>query len=879
MPEATNRPRIGFLGMGAQEIQLLLELCAGEAIEVVGVYDQDPRSPGLAIAAVVGVPAGSDTAMLERLRAADFVVLPEDRQSDPAAVQWAAGLHAELVSLAEARQRWAALRVAPGPAADPGTAERTLAAAVDASSRLQDRAELGNWLLGVAMRSVGANGGSIQLVATETSELYLLAARGLSERLVRLGRHRVGEGVSGTVAATGTPQILHGPRDGRPGRERGEVHASISLPLEDGELLGVLNVSSTVRGRIFGEDHLRALERLAPRITRLLRDASRFEPGLPRLDVPRLLRLTEPNALDLPARFRSLCERAATTLGAESATVYLSTDDGEWLRVCETTSAADPATDAARRTEIEAAFVERRWVHVSGTGPRHDDAVAAAVERAFEPSTTDPTRLVCPLEGVDRVGVLVLEFESLEASDRCWRTGGAAVDQLGFCVDALLREHRQQRRIAGYAALTRSLQRLLAVQGAEAFDRAVATEAAKLVGARAVSVRRVDEVERTYSPPVVVGTPPGSDSWRHLDARVTERAIMARHALASTVTAGIDDQHAVVEVPCSLLSVPFEHAGSIVAVLNAYEKVPRDALEPRIFSDPDRQLLESLALVTARLAASRPAPALKFADDAGHQLVASPAAPARGAIQEPPPPAPRVAIPPPQPAPSRVAVAQPPPAPSSTAVPLPTAPPARAGTTPSAPMRLPRLSATPPPPPLPPPISPGLLAPPQRFPGEPAASSPPLSTAPPAAPAATADPPVASGSSPTLEAALSRALGDAATAERGVGVWVLHFAGLAGLGDAGAEVRPRLASTVRLGLRGDDVVEWTGDEELTILGPGLPPANRRLETRLGELVRPQLARLARVIESGVELRIGASAFPQDGREPRELLAAAAGRAR
>ena len=51
------------------------------------------------------------------------------------------------------------------------------------------------------------------------------------------------------------------------------------------------------------------------------------------------------------------------------------------------------------------------------------------------------------------------------------------------------------------------------------------------------------------------------------------------------------------------------------------------------------------------------------------------------------------------------------------------------------------------------------------------------------------------------------------------------------------------------------------------------------KARLAELVRPLVARLSRNMDSGIDLRIGSAAYPQDGDEAQALLAAAAGRAR
>jgi len=126
-----------------------------------------------------------------------------------------------------------------------------------------------------------------------------------------------------------------------------------------------------------------------------------------------------------------------------------------------------------------------------------------------------------------------------------------------------------------------------------------------------------------------------------------------------------------------------------------------------------------------------------------------------------------------------------------------------------------------------------------------------------------------------LEAELSRAAAD----RRSVGLWVLQFEGLDRLGAASDAARTSLAAALRLGLRAADQAEWIGREELAILSPSSTPGEPSLVERLAALVRPILARLGRELDHGVELRIGASAYPQDGRDVNGLLAAAAARAR
>jgi hypothetical protein len=234
MSETAQMPRLALLGAGPAEIELLADLQAGQRVQIVAVFDADPAAPGLGIAQVLGLPAGADAATRDRARDADFVVLPSDREARRAVVDWASALRTDLLSVAEARRRFGGAGPAPPGLSEAGRGEALLGDLLEASARLQAKSQLADWLLGLAMRAVNATGGSIQLLAPDTAELYLVAARGLSERLVRLGRHRVGAPVSGMVAATRTPQVLHGPRASGPlPRARGAVAAALRVPRGD----------------------------------------------------------------------------------------------------------------------------------------------------------------------------------------------------------------------------------------------------------------------------------------------------------------------------------------------------------------------------------------------------------------------------------------------------------------------------------------------------------------------------------------------------------------------------------------------------------------------------------------------------------------------
>ncbi len=644
MPELERKPRIALLGAGPREVELLTELRAAGRVDVAGVYDSDSHALGLDVASVLGLIAAHTVEDLERLRGTDCIILPHDPESLAPAVRWAAGTEAELVTPAAARTRWTHTDPESADVAAPGLATaagRGLVEAVDWSQRLQDRNELASWLLELALQAVGADGGSIQMLAPDTSELYMVAARGLSERLVRLGRHRVGEGISGTVAATRIASTLSGPKPGRMTRERGAVMASISLPLEyESRLVGVLNVSSTVESRQFGPQHAATLTGLAPRIARLLHEATRLESQPYRLDLPRFARAAP--AGDLRIRMRALSEHVRRGFDAERAALFFTTEAGDWIAIASATRNGEAARGGhVRRDLLTRALLDEEWLHARDTSvppenSTNPDAVTRAVEQALGAAVSV---VYAPLAGLVPIGVLVLEFVSLAAAESCVRHGFEPVQQLALYCDAETRAAHATHRMRVLARLARSHPRIVALRDSPQADELLASEAARLVGAHAAIVRRVSETSRTYSRPAVHGLPePLPEQWRALDARVTEKTLQGRHAVLTTATQESDGVPEAEPARTSRVSVPVVQANELVAVINVYDKEWNDPLDPGAFTEFDREALQSLATVAATLfdagdsqvaappARAVPAAVMPQTNGAAVQTVAAPAA-------------------------------------------------------------------------------------------------------------------------------------------------------------------------------------------------------------------------------------------------------------
>jgi GAF domain-containing protein/GGDEF domain-containing protein len=578
MAEATHRPRVALLGAREDEIELLAELHRQDRVELVAVYDPDPHATGLALAQIAGVASGSDAAAREIFAQTEFVVLPTNRLAYSEAIEWCSGLRAELVGVEEARRRWGSSTTPPSGTPEAHTRLRELETA---SARLGSTEELAEWFLDTAMHAVGATGGSLQILAPDTSELYLLAARGLSEQVVHTSRHPLGEPISGLTAAMQTTQVLHGEREGRIPTQRGRVSSALSVPLvtDDDVLIGVLNVSSTVEGRRFDEEDAERLRQLGPSAAHLLRRARNFESRLHRRNDVRILetlRELEQRGADFSTALQMLGQKLCAVFEADSVVLHLSTTDGDWMEL----AAADRCSGGARISSSR-----------------------TAAARAFAAPAC--SSVYAPLVGTLPIGVLAASFRRLSAAERFRQHGEPTLRQVALYVETRVREQRLEARLSAAARLAHAAPRLLDARERDQLDAMLVREAALLVSAERASLRHVDEEKRTYSRPCMHGVPDaGAEDWRKLDARVTESTLQRREA---RVTTTLREEGARLEDPAayrSFASLPVVHEDRLLAVLNVYDKLPDPALGARAFSEFDRELLGSLAATAARLLAA-----------------------------------------------------------------------------------------------------------------------------------------------------------------------------------------------------------------------------------------------------------------------------------
>lgn len=151
---------------------------------------------------------------------------------------------------------------------------------VDAVRLTIDRKELLSVILKLATESTRAERGSIMLL-TDERMLRVEIAKGMDDEVIRKIRVPMGEGISGKVAASGKALLISGKARteefARP-MERSDVKSAMCVPLVvNGEIIGVINVSSSESTHVFTNEDLHFLTSLAALAAEVIHRSNEYE--------------------------------------------------------------------------------------------------------------------------------------------------------------------------------------------------------------------------------------------------------------------------------------------------------------------------------------------------------------------------------------------------------------------------------------------------------------------------------------------------------------------------------------------------------------------------------------------------------------------------
>jgi len=209
-------------------------------------------------------------------------------------------------------------------------------------------------ILDAALRLIGGEEGSIQLVDPVTVSLEIVAARGLEPEL-RREVVRLGQGIAGTVAVTGQPLLLPGAVDigrfaGHIPKSR-KIYSAICVPLRvGGETIGILSVDKMRPGGAFTENDLKLATLFAETAALAIMNARHVGESNRRAVEVEMLRgaaIRLGASLDVEELAAVILKETLTITGTDTAFICISSADGGPLELARYAGVSREALRAA----------------------------------------------------------------------------------------------------------------------------------------------------------------------------------------------------------------------------------------------------------------------------------------------------------------------------------------------------------------------------------------------------------------------------------------------------------------------------------------------------------------------------------------------------
>lgn len=584
------------------------ELHKQPGVEIAYVYDKDLNAVGLEIAEILGIPRTSRREELAGFDAVEYVVVTEPRGAFEDELVELSATGAKVVSQSEAMSMFGSAR---SKSAEPEKPEDeaelySVEDALEAFERLFDRKKLLKFLLDVSVQAACATAGSIMLYSKESGELYIAYATGLSERVVRNTRQKLGEGIAGAVAKNRKGKLIRESAD-KPlypaDRDRADIRSAISVPLEwESQLLGVLNVSSDLTKRELTEEGLSVLQRLSVRISRVINESLKLQETQIRhreMNLRQSMGELAEKSISTQAKFSLISNLLGELVDADTVEVFVGTHEGDWLVLGGSNRrfTAEPEMVRCERGALSRAFLERKTI-----------VLTESVERHGEPSPLVSSFAFVPLSFKDMLGVVMLEFSDPHKLEEFLVIKDSVTLELSRFIASEKREKSLRRELEALSKVSDSAPVLLTCHTLDDLCDFTARLVADVLEAERVSVRIQDsngtsgKMARFESTPNRTGAWAEEDDERFLKLRKSRQAFsLAFLNFAPEAAERLPAYHSMLAVP---ITVDDKFRGGVIA----YDKRPANPLEDATFSDLDRTIIQHVVSIVepAIRAVSRP---------------------------------------------------------------------------------------------------------------------------------------------------------------------------------------------------------------------------------------------------------------------------------
>ncbi len=592
----TKRIRCAIFGGGEGDLFVFGELHKRRDVEIAFVYDRYPAAVGLEIAEILRVPRASTPEEIGSFLPIDVAVVADPRDR--------IAREMEMLGDAEILDHTQALaRIAKQQPHKPKVEATTVGAgekmpysiddALAGFERLFDRKRLLKFLLDVAVQTTGATNGSIMLYSPEARELYIAFATGLSERVVKNTRQKLGDGIAGGVARDRKGKLIRQTAVGalyESGRDRVAIASACSVPLlkpEDGgeRLLGVLNVSSAKNARELTMEDLATLERLSRRMARVLAESLKLQEGQLRAG-EMSLRQSVGELAEKPGstaeRFGLLASLVAGLTGAESVEVFVSAPGGEWLVLGGSNRriANEPELVRVGRGALARAFLEKRAIIL--TEPVDPQSMELASSFVF-----------VPLVLTEVVGVLTMEFADRARLDDFIAVKDSVALELARFIASERRERHLKSELASLAKVSEAAPALIACRSLQDLADVVVRVSADALTCERVSMRVRARAEDAWTIARYDAEGRPQESWTVEDDEAFAKLERSRTPFQTAVLR-FDASTTGARAPHSILAVPIKAGAGDTALLGgiiAYDKRPATAVEDAAFSPHDESVV------------------------------------------------------------------------------------------------------------------------------------------------------------------------------------------------------------------------------------------------------------------------------------------------
>ena len=585
--------QIAILGGGEEELNLLSEFHRTKGIEIIGIYDRDPRALAMEIAEIIGVPTFCDDSFLPVFSGAEYIIVTEKRKSFEREITLLTRERKKIINPSEAVNYLASGKVSGTESVEEAYQwPLHLEEALKYLNRITDRERLLKWLLEISVRAVGASTGSIMLYSEHSNELYIAYATGLSSSVIRTTRQKIGMGIAGQVAETRKARLLEEIVDTplyKEGRERQRIKSAISAPLDyEGRLLGVVNISTNDGEKSLTGEDVATIEMLAGKITPILEQHLRIDSHEIReveFQIRGYLETLFHKDIGFHDKFTYLSSFLVEKLGADTVTVYTATDEGDWLILGGSDQQLTVGSHATRihciKGSLARAYLSREEVIM--TEVRHE------IGLKFKPHDEGITSVYIPLVHTEPLGVIHFEFSDHEHLERFLRMKDTLRFQVGFFTYSQLRELRQSRRMESLENLSSITPVLVTMKDMKSKITHLPVLLSSLVKASMGSMHHstTDGWEESHY------HFPGEEPERSLfrDQEILERVIATWEPIALSFMPAEVGMSEDPPIHHSLIAYPLFKSDDTKAVYIGYNKFPSSPLDSSVFGQYDMSLL------------------------------------------------------------------------------------------------------------------------------------------------------------------------------------------------------------------------------------------------------------------------------------------------